>query len=127
MAWSFGVLERDGWTLVSRSERCMALHMKRYKDLVYIDLYNYPLSAVSHAFFVLPLAFAVPFATASFTAFVGFLTSKPLGALRPPKTSPQTATMPEPPIIYAVSLPAHQYNEQKIKGPSALPACPKLL
>lgn len=63
---------------------------------------------------------------AYFTACLAFLPtfSVPGGTLRPPKTSPQTATIPAAPIAYAVSRPAHQYKVQKIKGPRARPTCP---
>jgi hypothetical protein len=59
------------------------------------------------------------------SCFAFFLTfSVPGGTFKPPKTKPHTATMPAAPIAYAVSRPAHQYKEQKIRGPSARPTWP---
>ena len=43
------------------------------------------------------------------------------GAFNPPNTRAQTPNMPVPPITYATSRPAHQYNVQNSNG---LQDCP---
>ena len=63
-----------------------------------------------------------PIALHSATTFS--VVSVPGGTFRPPKTKAHTATIPVAPAMYAVSRPAHQYKVQKIRGPSARPACP---
>lgn len=42
------------------------------------------------------------------------------GAFRAPKTIAHTPTMPAPPMLYATSRPAHQYNVQKSSGPPSI-------
>lgn len=49
---------------------------------------------------------------------------EPGGAFNPLRTSAHTPSMPTPPMLYAISLPAHQYKVQNVRGPSALPSCP---
>ena len=51
----------------------------------------------------------------------GALTSDAGGALSAPNTIPHTATIPEPPIMYATPRPVHQYSVQKSNGPRARP------
>lgn len=46
------------------------------------------------------------------------------GASKVPKTSVQTPSIPAPPIPYATSRPAHQYNVQNSRGPHDLPIWP---
>lgn len=49
------------------------------------------------------------------------------GAFNTVNTPAQTATIANPPVVYATSLPANQNNEQNNTGPAALPTCPQLL